>query len=161
MSRFVHPDAERALAAYLDSTQLDRELGWGVDGVVYRTARPSAVKVFKRGETFERELAAYQRLSEHGVSSVRGFVVPELIGFNRKLRVIEMSIVRAPCVLDFANSTLDYRHDFTADALEHWRNTIEEVFEDRASVVMAIFNELWDRYGICHEDLSAKNVQFE
>jgi hypothetical protein len=46
---------------------------------------------------------------------VLGFNVPQLIGFDDELHVIEMTVVKRPFVLDFAAAYLDVRPEFPED----------------------------------------------
>ena len=63
-------------------------------------------------EPYLRERAVYERLRDAGVSEILGFNVPQLIRFDDELRIIEMSIVARPFVLDFAGAWLDTPPDF-------------------------------------------------
>lgn len=160
MSRFLHPDAEQAAKAYLGVVDLGEPLGSGLDGVVYSTSRSTAIKVYSNPSKFERELAIYRRLRSHDVSQIQGFNVPQLINFNVELKVIEMSVVRPPYVLDFAKSSLDDQPDYPADVWGEWRRRIRREFEDRWPVAISIYEELRWKYGIYHEDISPRNVNF-
>ena len=53
-----------------------------------------------------RERAVYERLKQAGVTEVLGFNIPQFIRADDDLRVIEMSIVTRPFVLDFAGAYL-------------------------------------------------------
>jgi hypothetical protein len=46
--------------------------------------------------------------------------MPELMGFNDDLSVIEMRIVTPPFILDFAKAWLDRPADFTPEQMEDW-----------------------------------------
>jgi hypothetical protein len=76
-------------------------------------ARPAdvALKVLRLDEAYLREKQVYERLKELGVTSVIGFNVPEWLGSDDALCVIviEMTIVKRPFVLDFAEAYLDAR----------------------------------------------------
>lgn len=86
---------------------IEERLGFGKDGTVWSTSRATAIKVFLTREPFERELAAYHRLAEHGIRAIHGHNVPELHDVDDNFLVIEMTIVRRPFVLDFASAHLD------------------------------------------------------
>src|SRR3954452_17274761 len=94
--------AEATARAYIGVGQLFKEIGEGAEGLVFPSPSATAVKVFTYPEKFHRELAAYRRLLTHNVTDVNGFAVPKLIASNSKLLVIEMTIVEAPFILDFA-----------------------------------------------------------
>src|SRR3989304_2078112 len=111
------PDADRIADLYLGSHARLAALGSGIDGIVYSTIHATAIKVHSRQDGFERELAVYQRLKEYGVQEICGFAVPRLIKADGKLRVIEMSIVRPPYILDFAKSTLHRPEDFGPEVM--------------------------------------------
>jgi len=59
--------------------ELCEPLGHGIDGNVWRTSRQSALKVFTRRDTYERERDCYRRLFQNEVSRLAGFHVPELL----------------------------------------------------------------------------------
>ena len=78
-------------------------------------AGKTALKIHRAAEPYFRERAVYERLRDAGVSEVLGFNVPQLIRFDDELRVIEMSIVARPFVLDFAGAWLDTPPDFPGE----------------------------------------------
>jgi hypothetical protein len=59
--------------------ELVEPLGHGIDVNVWRTSRQSALKVFARLDTYERERDCYRRLFENQVERLAGFQVPELM----------------------------------------------------------------------------------
>lgn len=83
MSGYPEDIAERASCyASKRGIRLEDQFGSGVDGIVFRSDRPSAVKVFGDKDAFRRELACYQRLSEHSVLDIHGHRVPQLLEFD-------------------------------------------------------------------------------
>jgi hypothetical protein len=113
--------------------ELAEELGSGKDGIVFVAkgkARPGdiAIKAFHFDEPYRREKQAYERLAELGVTNVLGFNVPQLIRAEDDLRVIEMTIVKQPFVLDFAGAYLDARPEFSADVWADWEAARREQF---------------------------------
>ena len=88
--------------------------------------------------------------------SVQGFSVPRLIAYNAHLRVIEMSIVEPPFILDFAQSKLDTPPDFPEGLEERWERIASD-FGDRLAIVQAIFQELASRYGILLRSRASKH----
>ena len=93
------------------------------------------------------------------VSAVLGFNVPQLLGFNDELQIIEMTIVKRPFALDFAGAYLDIRPDFPADVWADWEAEKREQFEARwpmVEKVLAAFEVL----GIFLLDVSPSNISF-
>ncbi len=115
------------------------------------------MKVHTRAESFEKELAVYLRLQDQGVIDIQGFAVPRLVGFDSKLLVVEMSIVKPPFLLDFAQTTLDQPPDF--DMEEYWER-VRERFEDRFQLVESVFWELVHKHGVYYWDLKPGNIEF-
>ncbi len=81
----------------------DKELGHGQEGFVWEYTNGSALKVFRPGAylNFNRELRAYQILQRNEVSNVDGFEIPQLVDFEQRLLIVEMTIVEPPFILDF------------------------------------------------------------
>jgi hypothetical protein len=71
-------------------------LGFGQDGYLWATKNGSAIKVLERQSKFRAELECYQRLQQRKIEKIGRFNVPQLIGFNTELQVVEMSIVVPP-----------------------------------------------------------------
>src|SRR5262245_14412558 len=85
---------------------LAERLGFGIHGIIFVAENnlkvgKTAVKAHRSIEPYRRERDAYERLKIAGVSEILGFHVPQFIGSDDELRVIEMSIVVRPFVLDF------------------------------------------------------------
>jgi hypothetical protein len=97
--------------------ELQEPLGHGIDGNVWRTSRQSALKVFARSDTYERERDCYRRLFENQVERLAGFQVPELMDYSNAFCAIEMTVVRPPCILDFGKAHVDSPPDYSAEAL--------------------------------------------
>ena len=85
----------------------DATLGYGSDGTIWRSTRPSAVKVFEHNKSYQVEKGSYLRLQERGIEVLTGLTVPSLIDFDDELGVVEMEIVRPPFLLDFGKVYLD------------------------------------------------------
>jgi len=97
--------------------QLAERLGFRIHGIIFvaedkSNAGRTALKVHRSVEPYLRESEVYERLRHAGVSEILGFNVPQLIRFDDELRIIEMSIVARPFVLDFAGAWLDTPPDF-------------------------------------------------
>ena len=152
--------AEATAKAYIGIDQLLKELGEGAEGFVYPSPSATAVKVFTYPEKFWRELAAYQRLLAHNVTDVNGFAVPKLVNSDSKLLVIEMTIVEAPFIVDFAQSYLDTPFEFEEGGEELWWDQVSADFGDRFEIVQSLFYALEHRCGIYYYDLAPRNVRF-
>ena len=156
-----HPDAERFVTEYIGTGHVMELLGWGIDGVVF--AHPlvsNAIKVHKNQESFEKELAAYKRLSDRRVEKFMGFSVPQLMGHDRQLRVVELSIVKPPFLLDFAAATVDKKNDFSPEDMELWWQDVEHNFGDDYAIARDVFWGLKTDFGIYYWDLKPRNLCF-
>lgn len=140
---------------------LDRRLGFGKDGTVWETDRGTALKVFRHVDPFRREVATYARLAEHGVLDVNGHRVPQVERVDGEFLGIEMSIVQAPFVLDFASAYLDHAApEFPEDVIEEWLTHKQEIFGSnwpRTASVLATLR----RFGIHMTDVHPGNIGFD
>ncbi|HXU75242.1 MAG TPA: hypothetical protein VN794_01680, partial [Methylomirabilota bacterium] len=123
MNEVLIPNA--SLYAGRHQLEVAERLGSGKDGIVMvanRKTKPAgiAIKVLRWDELYQREKKVYERLRELEVTTVLGFNVPQLIGFEDDLRVLEITIVKRPFVLDFAGAYLDVRPEFPADVWGEW-----------------------------------------
>src|SRR5437773_848808 len=124
MNEILIPNAR----AYANRHELEvaaEPLGSGKDGIVLvakRKAQPAkvAIKVLRWPEAYMRERQVYKRLREAAVETIQGFNVPLLIGSDEELRVLEMTIVERPFVLDFAGAYLDVPPEFSEEVWENW-----------------------------------------
>ena len=87
-------------------------LGSGIHGNVLAAqdkTKPGffAVKFHLEQHPFETECCVYQRLREKQTTRILGFNVPQLLRIDEEFRAIEMTIVRPPFLLDFADARLD------------------------------------------------------
>jgi hypothetical protein len=119
-----------------------------------------AVKIHKNIESFNKELAAYQRLYDHRVQSFMGFAIPTLMTYSSKLQVLEISIVKPPCMLDFAAATVDKPNDFSDEAMEIWWADVADAFGDDFGVAADVFWAMKEEHGIFYWDLKPRNLQF-
>lgn len=134
-------------------------LGFGKDGSVWGTADATAVKVFERHDTYERERDVYARLAEHGVDSLNGHAVPEILSTDDSLAVIEMLIVEPPFVLDFASAQLDTPIEFQEEIMAEWAAGKREEFGKDWGKVVGILRAL-ERMGIYMLDVHPGNIKF-
>src|SRR6266545_100338 len=144
--------------------QLAERLGFGIHGIISvaedkSKAGKTALKVHRSVEPYLREREVYERLRHAGVSEILGFNVPQLIRFDDELRVIEMSIVARPFVLDFAGASLDTPPDFPGETWAEWEAEKREQFEGHWPKVQAVLGAL-EALGIHVVDVSPSNIAF-
>ena len=70
---------------------LERQLGYGFDGIVYSTTCQSAIKGLRYAQLYERERDVYLRLFNAGVFEVGGCSIPRLIDYEDRLWVVEIN----------------------------------------------------------------------
>lgn len=143
----------------LQGITIEKTLGYGNDGKVWSTSRNSAIKALYRQGGYDRERAAYRRLDQLGVANLEGFSIPQLVGSDDSLLVIEMTIVFPPCILDFAKSYVDHPPDFSQEVLADWQTETELLFGARWDVVLSILGWLRN-YGIHYFDAKPANIRF-
>lgn len=125
-------------------------------------ARPStlhAIKVHLQRDNFSRELAAYRRLAHSRVDGIEGFAIPKLINADERLRIIEMTIVSPPWLLDFGNALLQ-EPDFEQSVMDDWWTRIEDRFGEKFPVVQSVYYALLARCGIHYLDFKPGNIEF-
>jgi hypothetical protein len=144
--------------------QLAERLGFGIHGIIYVAENKSgggktAVKVHRESEPYHREREVYERLREIGVTTIRGFNVPQLLRTDDELRIIEMTIVTRPFVLDFAGAYLDAPPEFSEEIWADWEAGKQEQFDARWPEVQAVLAALeqWDIYMV---DVSPSNIAY-
>ena len=91
--------------------EIAERLGSGKDGTVFVAKRKIAsakvaIKAHRFEELYFREKLAYERLRKLEINSIQGFNVPEMADFDDNLRILEMTIVKRPFVLDFVQRIL-------------------------------------------------------
>ena len=139
---------------------LGDRLGLGTDGLIIATTRHSAIKIFERLSGYLTERDVYLRLQEQNVRTIQGFAVPQLLGFDDNLKIVEMSIVTPPFVLDFAKCDLDWPTEFPDEVMEEWRRQKMEEFEHHWPTVCAIMSEFENRLGVYLRDVHPRNIRF-
>ena len=136
------------------------QLGHGYDGSVFATERQSAIKVLRFQRLYERERDVYLRLRSQAIVEVAGFAVPQLIHHDDRLWIVEMGIVSAPFVLDFAGAYLDKRPDYPDDVMEEWQaEKLEQFGEERWKIVQNIMAH-FARMRIYLADVKPGNITF-
>lgn len=108
-------------------------------------------------EFYRRERDCYLRLKSQGAEQLLGFSIPQLLGHHDDRRVIEMTIVRPPFVLDFASAWLDQAPEFSPDAWEMWSAEKVEQFEEDWPKVKALLLAL-THLGIYMTDVHPGNI---
>ena len=144
--------------------ELAERLGLGVHGIIFVAEDKSksgktAVKAHRELEPYRRERAVYERLKQAGVAELVGFNVPQLVEADDGLRVIEMSIVTRPFVLDFAGAYLDAPPDFPDEVWAEWAAGKREQFAAHWPAVEAVLAAL-EALGIYMVDVSPGNIAF-
>ena len=119
-----------------------------------------AVKAYEFSRTYSMERDILLRFKEYAVTNICGFTVPQLVGYDDDLMVIEMSVVSPPFVLDFAKCYLDRRPDFSAEVIAEWMAERCELFEpDQWSTVLLVMSEL-EKMGVYSYDARPSNIAF-
>jgi hypothetical protein len=98
-------------------------------------------------------------LAELGVADIRGFEVPSLLDSDDEWRVLKMTVVMAPHVLDFAGAYLDFPPDYSDEIWEDWVRKNEEQFGADWPMAQIILSDLQD-LGIHMHDASPSNIRF-
>jgi hypothetical protein len=144
--------------------EITERLGSGKDGTVLVAKRKIAsakvaIKAHRFEETYLRERLAYERLRKLEIISVRGFSIPQIADFDDDLRILEMTIVDRPFVLDFAATYLDRRPEFTPEIWAEWEAEKREQFEGRWPIVEQILDS-FEEMGMYLVDVSPANIAF-
>ena len=152
-----------AYAARYGLTLAER-LGFGIHGTVHVAEHKvkgdrSAIKAHRAEIPYLREKSVYRRLKSGHISDILGFHVPQLINADDGLRVIEMSIVTRPFVLDFAGAYLDASPEFSVEIWAEWESEKREQFSTRWTEVRKVIDAL-ETLGIHLVDISPSNIAF-
>jgi hypothetical protein len=144
--------------------KLGERLGFGVHGIVTAVqdkTKPGffAVKFHREERPFERECGVYRRLREEQITRILGFNVPQLLSIDEEFQAIEMTIVRPPFLLDFADAHLDETPDFSEDVLRQWEEEKAEIFGERWPEVTRVLAAL-QAFGIYPLDINPRNISF-
>jgi hypothetical protein len=143
------------------SLHREEPFGYGMDGTIWRTSRHSVIKTFEKDRNFEDELECYRRFEAAEIDSISGFAVPELLEVDSELKVVEISIVRPPFLLDFGKVYLDIPPPYWDDGeiMANWHAEGRENFGKRWATVMSLVRTL-ESYGIYYVDPKPGNVMF-
>jgi len=156
-------NAEAYAARY--GLRIIERLGFGIHGTVHVAegkikTENSAVKAHISAAPYLRECAVYERLKEADISEILGFHVPQLIRTDDELRVIEMTIVTRPFVLDFAGAYLDSAPDFSHEVWADWEQQKREQFGERWRTVRAVV-DAFEEMDIYLADVTPNNIAFK
>lgn len=161
----INAESNRTIECYSKSRGVSIEkmrfLGQGIDGFVIEVGNKGvgiAAKFFKRQQNYQAEKNVYLRLD--GASSIGCFAVPVLLGYDDDLMVIEMSIVSAPYMLDFAKADLDVKTEYPEHVREDTLRDMQETFGERWPTVRSAIWELERRFGIFYHDANSRNICF-
>jgi hypothetical protein len=135
-------------------------LGGGTDGEVWRSTRPSAIKVVLNAKNFFDELESYQRLKAAGIHELSGFAIPRLFGWDDNLQVIELSIVQPPYLLDFGKVYFDRPPADVYDRtqLKAAETEAKSLFGKNWPVVAQLLHALQQKVGIWYVDPKPANI---
>jgi hypothetical protein len=144
--------------------QLTERLGFGVHGIIFSAENKahlgkSVLKAHRDEEAYWRELSIYERLKAEGVGDLLGFNIPDLLGADHNFRIIEMSLVARPFVLDFAGAYLGKLPEFSEETWSEWESEKREQFGPRWQNVEEILAAL-RKLGIYLVDISPSNIAF-
>jgi hypothetical protein len=105
----IAPEIEAHRQSYVEMRLIETEgfLGHGVDGIVWRTGRKTALKIHRFRSRYARERDVYLRLRDRSLRRLAGFHIPLLIDYDDSCLALELLIVDRPFILDFAEAGLD------------------------------------------------------
>jgi len=150
--------------AFRHQLELAERLGFGIHGIIHvardnAKSGKTALKAHRSLEPYQRERDTYQRLRDANITEILGFHVPQFIRAADDLRVIEMSIVTRPFLLDFAGAWLDALPEFSDETWAEWETEKREQFGPRWPTVQAVLAEL-ETLEIHMIDVSPSNIAF-
>jgi hypothetical protein len=162
-------DEEEAIAnaeayAVRHQLQLIERVGAGIHGIVFFVAGnaelgAAAIKAHFSDEPYERERDVYRRLMRSQVTQIRGFEVPSLLDADDALRVLKMTLVTPPFMLDFAGAYLDRAPEFAEEILAERERKNEEQFGADWPTAQILLGDL-RTMGIHMLDPSPSNIRF-
>jgi hypothetical protein len=155
--------AEQVVKEYCagHGTALIRMLGHGIDGSVWETDRQSALKACYRIDAYQRERDCYRRLFENEIAKLAGFNVPQLLDYDNRLQILEMTVVFPPCILDFGKAYVDVPPEYSAEVLAEAEAAERELFSDDEWKQVRLVRAALRRYGIHYFDARPSNIMFQ
>ncbi len=131
----------------------------GYDGVVLSTTGRTALKAFNYQQLYRQELAVYRRFLERQFFQANEFQIPQLVGHDDTLSVIEMTIVSPTFIVDFASVIkLDTPPQFDAEIMREARLEQKENFEADWPKVKRAISKL-EIVGVYLSDVHPGNVR--
>ena len=142
---------------------LVQQLGRGLQGMVFESTNPSAIKVHADRAGYARERDAYGRLAQFEVQKVRGLIVPTMRAFDDGLLLIEMTLVSPPFILDFGGAYLDKpaSHATDPEMRARWMMERKDNLGEREGLVNSILADFESLYGIYLTDVHPGNIRFD
>jgi hypothetical protein len=102
------------------------------------------------------ERDCYLHLAEQGVK-IAGFNIPEMVRHDDAWRVIEMSIVTRPFILDFAQAYVEVCPEFPEEVWQERWQTWEEIYCEDWPVVWRALKDL-EAAGVFYLDVHRQNI---
>ena len=144
--------------------QLIERAGSGIHGIVFFVAGntelgTAVIKAHFSDEPYRRERDVYRRLRHLEVTQIRGFEVPALLDADDALRVLKLTLVMPPFVLDFAGAHLDQAPEFSREIWDDWEDKNQERFGADWPTAQILLGEL-RAMDIHMFDPSPSNIRF-
>ena len=135
--------------------------GPGQDGFVLESSDFTAVKFLDRQDRYQRERDVYLVLSSRRLERIGGHNIPTLVRWIDSLRVLEMTIVVRPFILDFAGAKLPHEiPDFDAEIIEEHHQHLQELFSDRWTDALHVAEMFERETGYTLLDIHPGNIAF-
>lgn len=133
-------------------------LGAGQDGIVLATSKKTAIKSFNFPQLYRQEKAVYLHLDAKKLTSLSGFQIPKLVNIDDTNCIIEMTVVSAPYVVDFAQAALKKPAPMDSEFYDEWlKETMEDFGDDWPRVRSLVF--AFECQGVYLTDLAPRNIR--
>lgn len=132
---------------------IENTFGFGKDGVVVQSSRRTAIKAFYHEEPYQYELEVYEYLRRWNIRNAAEFSIPMLVDSSESLRIIEMTTVTPPYILDFTEAMIDREFERS----DEWLEQMEEIFEDDWKRVRIAIWQL-EEHGVYLGDVHPRNI---
>jgi hypothetical protein len=162
-------DEQEAIAnaeayAARNQLQLIERAGSGIHGIVFFVAGKTGlgtavIKAHLSDEAYRREQDVYRRVMQLEITQIRGFEVPALLDADDALRILKLTLVMPPFLLDFASAHLNRAPEFSQEIWDDWQEKNREQFGDDWPMAQMILAEL-EGMGIYMLDPSPSNIRF-
>ena len=140
--------------AKLKSLTTEKVFGYGQEGYILQTNKATAVKAFYYEAHYRHELEIYEYLERWEIRTAAGFHIPELVAHHDQLKVIEITVVSPPFVVDFVGARID--EPFERE--DEWLESTMELFEsewDRVKIAIMVLED----HGIYLSDIHPGNIR--